>query len=88
VRGANQIRLRLVRIVNPEQFEIGIAEEEAPARGALAGMHVRFAFRQTERDESFRAERTEGSADEKMIELDWTGSSICHWIIPSRAGRP
>jgi hypothetical protein len=63
------VGLRLARIGDPEQLEVGVLEEEAPARGALAGVGIRGAFVEPQPHEGSRlGRRADGAADEDVID--------------------
>ena len=86
VRGADQFLLRLARISNPEQFQIGLAEEEPTACSALAGMHVRLAFLEPKRGQPLCGGRIDASADEEVIALQrhhtsWDAAVLRTWRI-------
>ena len=70
--------------VDPGELEIGVAEEEPPARRALARVRVAGAFTDAEAQQRLGLRRALVAQDEDVIQLHWTRQPCGHCgILPT-----
>src|SRR5581483_7774438 len=72
---ADRPRLRLLRVMYPQQFQTGVMKAEAPICRALSGVRVGRALSEAEFDQAPRFRGASSGADKEMVEF--TGHKLC-----------
>jgi hypothetical protein len=74
--------------MDPQQFQHGVAEEEATIGGALPGMRIGCSFGQAESHELICFRRTNRGTDEHVIERNRHELSLAYSTYSSRKPAP